>query len=443
MHKMKLWRTWCVGLTTIATMTFAGMNACADADSLSIDSSFGGVVHAQTVPADQVIDPQGIPVASQMLTNWPNITAQSAVVMDLNTGTVIYAKDPLAQHYPASITKILTAKIALDRGQLTDLLTTSENAVRQDGNRVYLVAGEVTPLLQLLYGLLLNSGNDAAVVIAEHYGESIQGFAQLMNDEAKRLGAVHSHFANPNGLPNPDHYTTAYDMAVITRAAMSNPEFAKIVATRQYPWHGSDWDTTLVNENSLLFTYPGAIGVKTGYTEIAHETLVAAAERGNDRYLVVLLDSPLRRNIDLDAKNLLNFAFAHYDTQLLVQPGEQVGVWTNPAGQTIPLESSNGVVATELRGYPIDIEEHVKTVPIYRSVPAHSIAGFLSIVNSSGARLASTPLLLTEPVKVKTNHSLTGIPFRFIALLLLGVIMLALVLRLYLNHTEKSKSLKH
>lgn len=294
-----------------------------------------------------------MPFVAQPLENWPEIVSQSAVVMDLNTGTMIYAKDPLARHYPASITKILTAMLALQKGNLNDELVTSQLATEQGGNRVYLVPGEVETLEQLLYGLLLNSGNDAAVVIAQHYGGSVQGFANMMNEEARALGAVHSHFVNPNGMPDPNHWTTAYDMALISRAAMQIPEFRKIVATKTYAWKGQAWSSTLVNLNHMLFTYPGTIGVKTGFTDAAHETLVVAATRGHQSFLAVLMDAPLDAQIRSDATELLNFSFAHYQTQWLLDAGTPVAKLSTPTGQLIPVINRSTVLATTLKAQPL------------------------------------------------------------------------------------------
>jgi D-alanyl-D-alanine carboxypeptidase (penicillin-binding protein 5/6) len=363
------------------------------------DSPVSTDARPDVVAVDQVRQADGIPVASEMFSNWPTITSKSAIVMDLNSGTVIYEKAPLEQHYPASITKILTAKIALDRGHLDDLLTTSQTAVHQDGNRVYLVPGEVEPLEKLLYGMLLNSANDAAVVIAEHYGGSVQHFAKMMNEEAVRLGATHSHFESPNGLPNPRHVTTAYDMAVIARAAMQNPEFRKIVGTKWYHWQGKAWTSTLVNTNRLLFDYPGAIGVKTGYTTVAHETLVVAATRGGDSFLAVLMDAPLAGEIRSDARKLLDFAFAHYHTQTIVEKGQIVARVPDPQGTLVPLRSGQTVYATEPKGRELAIETRMEPLSWWKSLPPGAVVGFMRLV-SGDRELASVPLYSSVPITV-------------------------------------------
>lgn len=147
--------------------------------------------------------------------DWPAIVSQAAVVMDMNTGTIVYGKDPLTAHYPASITKIMTAMLALKLGHLNDTLTASANAAGQPPDKLYLKVGEQEKLEPLLYAMLLDSANDVAVEIAEHYGGTVAHFASMMNAEAKALGADHTHFTNPNGLPDPNHVTTAYDLSLI------------------------------------------------------------------------------------------------------------------------------------------------------------------------------------------------------------------------------------
>ncbi len=384
---------------TCAAVACALLYNTAFVPNVQAESRYSPGAQSDVVAIDQVQQQDGIPVASEMVSNWPKITAKSAVVMDLTSGTVIYEKAPLARHYPASITKILTAKIALDRGHLNDLLKTSRLATEQGGNRVYLVPGEVEPLEKLLYGLLLNSGNDAAVVIAEHYGGSVQRFADLMNEEAERLGATHSHFENPNGLPNSRHVTTAYDMAVIARAAMQNPEFRKIVKTKWYHWKGQAWTSTLVNSNRLLFDYPGAIGVKTGYTTVAHETLVAAATRGGDSFLAVLMDAPLRSQIQTDARHLLDFAFAHYHTQTVVQKGEVVAHVRSPQGTLVPLRSAQTVYATEPKGHELAVQTRFQPVTWWRSLPPDAVVCYMQVVAGNGELLA-VPLYSPVPIEV-------------------------------------------
>ncbi|MGI6285277.1 D-alanyl-D-alanine carboxypeptidase family protein [Neomoorella humiferrea] len=270
----------------------------------------------------------------------PEVTAAAAVLMDMATGKVLYEKNPDERKAPASTTKILTALIALEKGRLDDVITVGPNPPRVDGTRVYLVEGEQVTLENLLYAMLLNSGNDAALAIAEHYGGSQEGFARLMNEKAASLGAVNSHFVTPNGLPNPNHYTTARDLAIIARAAMQNETFRRIVATKTRPWHGQEWETTLINQNKLLWNYEGADGVKNGYTSEAHFTLVGSATRDGQSYLAVVLDEPSSRTAEADVAALLDYAFKEFRSFQLVRQGEIVAVVEAGDGKKVELAAA-------------------------------------------------------------------------------------------------------
>ncbi len=302
----------------------------------------------------------GIPMTAQPENTWPDIVSQAGVVMDLSTGTVLYAKNPLETHFPASITKIMTAIISLQHGALTDELSASENAVGQPSDKVYMVPGEMHTLQELLYALLLDSANDAAVEIAENYGGSVAGFSSMMNQEAIQLGAAHTHFENPNGLPDSKHVTTAYDMALITRAAMQIPEFRQIVQTKMFHWDGLVWHSDLWNLNRMLFYYPGAIGVKTGFTTAARETLVFAATRQSQTFLVVLMDAPTDFEIRNDASHLLDYAFSHYKTETIYPSGMSAGTMTDPLGNRIDLMTTNPVLATVDRAASLNFASQLK-----------------------------------------------------------------------------------
>jgi D-alanyl-D-alanine carboxypeptidase (penicillin-binding protein 5/6) len=254
----------------------------------------------------------------------PEIQADAGVLMDMQTGQILWSKNPEKRHYPASITKILTAIIALENSKLDEPVRTSKLATEQEGNRVYLVEGEEEPMQQMLYGLLLNSGNDAAVTIAEHVAGSVQNFAAMMNEKAKEIGATHSHFVTPNGLHDPDHYTTAEDMALIARYAMQNETFRQMVSTKYYAWKGKEWQSELVNLNKLLWTYEGATGIKTGFTDQAQQTIVASAKRGNQEFLVCLMQGLTQQSIREDASKLLDYGFDQYTTRTIANKGEVV-----------------------------------------------------------------------------------------------------------------------
>ncbi|QQE81263.1 D-alanyl-D-alanine carboxypeptidase [Alicyclobacillus sp. SO9] len=367
----------------------------------------------QSVVVNQTLK-NGVPMIATKAPHPPHIVSQAAVVMDLTTGTIVYAKNPQVTHYPASLTKIMTALIAMQKGHLTDELTASKLATEQPPDKLYLVPGEQEPLQKLLYGMLLNSANDAAVVIAQNYGGSIPGFAKLMNQEAHSLGANHTHFVNPSGLPNPRHVTTAYDMAVITRAAMQEPLFRKIVRTRHFQWNGEKWHRNLVNINSMLFSYPGAIGVKTGYTSVAHETLAVAATRGNQTFLTVLLDAPLNREIDSDATNLLNYAFKNYKTVDIVKKGTVVShLSLSKTGKQLPVLAGKTMMATVLKNQSLYSSKKLVFNPHIGSAdPSTGQIGKLEFLKG-GSVVASDPLVLPPHSIPKTHYPRNAWNFHF------------------------------
>ena len=246
----------------------------------------------------------GFPAYAQSI---PAITAEAAILMDLNTGEVLYGKQEHQKRPPASLTKVMTgylaAKHMLDREQL---VTISTFAAETGESSLDLKPDDVLSFEHLLYGALLKSANDACVAIAEYIAGSEEAFIDMMNLQACLLGCANTKFKNTNGLPEENHYSSAYDLAVMTRAAMQNQTFAQIVQTKNHLVQWQDGRKLLVhNTNRLLREYPGAIGVKTGTTNEAGQCLIAVAERDERKVVVVVLKS---KNRFYDATVLLDYA---------------------------------------------------------------------------------------------------------------------------------------
>jgi len=242
----------------------------------------------------------------------PQVTAAAAVVMDAASGQVVYEKNSHAHRANASTTKMMTALLALENAKLDDVVTAGPD-VKVEPTIIGLDPGDQLTVEQLLYGLLLPSGNDAAIALAEYVGGSIPRFAAMMNAKAAQLGMKDSHFVTPNGLDAEGHYSSAYDLALLARAAMQNPVFEKIVATKEYRVTGPvKW--VFKNNNRMLDSYPGADGIKTGYTDNAGRCLVSSATRKGRRAIAVVLDS-----VDLwgDSSALLDYFFASYSWETL------------------------------------------------------------------------------------------------------------------------------
>ncbi len=251
----------------------------------------------------------------------PEVAARAAVLMNPVTGEVLFAKEPHLRLPPASTTKVLTALVALDRLDPNARLPVSAQAASTAPSRIGLRAGEVVSTQDLMYGLLLKSGNDAAETLAEAVGGSVYQFAGLMNAKAGQIGARDSHFTNPHGLPDDDHYTTVYDLALIFRQAMHYPMFADIVRTRSAALRiesgqeglRGDWRMVPVhNTNRLLASYEGVRGGKTGFTFKARHCFVGEADRGGIPLIVAIFNSPSRGTLWQDARNLLDYGFARY-----------------------------------------------------------------------------------------------------------------------------------
>lgn len=225
-----------------------------------------------------------------------SVSAHSAILMEQSSGRVLYDKNANKPMRIASITKIMTAILAIESGKMDELVKVSEKAVRAEGSSIYLVPGEKIKLEDLVYGLMLRSGNDAAVAIAEHVGGSLDGFVYLMNQKAEEIGMKNTHFANPHGLDDHEnHMSTAYDMALLTRYAMNNDDYEKISGTKVHsaPHPTEEWDRKWKNKNRLLTElYKYTTGGKTGFTKRAKRTLVTTAAKGELNLIAVTLNGP-------------------------------------------------------------------------------------------------------------------------------------------------------
>lgn len=249
------------------------------------------------------------------------ISAKSAILIDSDSGRVLYEHNSYEKLPMASTTKIMTGLLACESGELNESVKVSTFASGTEGSSLWLKIGEKQTLENLTYGLMLKSGNDAAVAIAEYLGGSIDAFALLMNKKAREIGAVNTNFENPHGLDSDGHYTTAYDLALIARDAMKNEKFSEIVSTKTYsiPMQGEKWNRALKNHNKLLWNYEGCNGVKTGFTKKCGRCLVSSAERNGRELICVTLNAP---DDWKDHIYLLNYGFDNFETKVVAKKGE-------------------------------------------------------------------------------------------------------------------------
>lgn len=257
----------------------------------------------------------------------PTINAGGAILMDAKTGQVLYEKNAYKHMAPASTTKIMTALLAIESGRLDQKTTVSKNAASTSGSSMHLEEGQVISLRELITGLMLRSGNDGAIAIAEFLGGSVDGFVDMMNQRANELGAYNTYFRNPHGLSAPGHHSTPYDLAWLARYAMNNPTFAEIVSTRQaridfQDSRGKERERDLKNTNKLLWMLEDADGIKTGTTNEAGPCLVSSATRNNQRLIAVTLHDKTRWE---DSQKLLEWGFANYSLFEYAQAGEILG----------------------------------------------------------------------------------------------------------------------
>lgn len=246
------------------------------------------------------------------------VSAKRAYVLDAVSGRILYQRNPDERSLIASTTKIMTALVVCEQCNVLDRMRIPGEAVGIEGSSMYLKEGEVLSLQELLYGLMLSSGNDAAVALAIYCGGTVEGFAEMMNDKARNLGLTGTHFENPNGLDCPGHYSTARDLAVLAAYAMENPVFYKTVSAKNV----KAGERYLTNHNKLLWRVPGADGVKTGYTKAAGRILVSSATRDNRRIIAVTIDDP---DDWQDHGKLLEEGFSRYEIQRIVTEGQKVG----------------------------------------------------------------------------------------------------------------------
>ncbi len=243
---------------------------------------------------------------------FPEPQGKAALLMDLNSGRILYDKNSHQRMPPASVTKIMTALLTVENGNLDQVVEVSENAAATPECSIYLQPGETLTRRELLYACMLPSANDAAVALAESVSSDVEDFVDLMNQRADELGMEDTHFCNPHGLQAEEHYTSAYDLALLSRTALQDPIFREVVSTQNIIITGppdSEEQRSLWNQNRLLYRYTGALGIKTGYTREAGNCVVGAAQKDNMILIAVCLNSP---SVYDDIIQMLDYGFTNY-----------------------------------------------------------------------------------------------------------------------------------
>jgi len=305
----------------------------------------------------------------------PTVSAQGAILIDAKTGQILYDRNMNKKLAPASTTKIMTAIIAIESGRLDEITRVSAHAASTRGSSLDLYPGQLISLRELVTGLLLRSGNDAAVAIAEHLAGSVDAFVGLMNQKAASIGAIHTHFENPHGLSNPNHLSTAYDLATITRYALLDPTFSQLVSTKEtnIEWldrKGNNHNRNLRNTNKLLWMLADADGVKTGTTNQAGPCLISSATRDNQKLIAVVLHDHSRW---YDSMQLLKYGFDSYELYDYAQDGAVLAalpienglrdmvdvIVAGPASLVVAVADYEGITVE------VDLPEKIKA-PVYQ-----------------------------------------------------------------------------
>jgi D-alanyl-D-alanine carboxypeptidase (penicillin-binding protein 5/6) len=327
----------------------------------------------------------------------PAVDARAYIVVDTHTDKILASKEAVARVEPASLTKLMTAYIVfqeLARGKLKldESVTVSEHAWRSEGSRTFIELGKPVPVNILIMGMIVQSGNDATIALAERVAGTEETFVQMMNSNAKRLGMTGTHFDNSSGLPSPQHYTTARDMSLLANAIiLEYPQYYRWYSVREFEYNGIKQQ----NRNGLLTKDPSVDGMKTGHTDSAGYCLVTSAMRDGMRLVSVVLGSSSMRAREDASAALLNYAFTFYDTRLLTKGGLKLGeakLW-KAAKTPVDVGINRDLYLTVPRGDSAGIKTIVELQPrLIAPVSLGTTVGQLRVIGGNGQTLASQPL---------------------------------------------------
>lgn len=358
------------------------------------------------------------------------LNGKAAALIDSKSGTIIYGHNENMPLPPASTTKILTAILAVEKSKPTDIVTVGKNPTLCEPTILGLREGEKMSMEDLLYALLIRSANDTAVAIAEHIAGSVPEFAKLMNERAKEWGATNSNFVNPNGWPDPNHHSSAHDLALIAKHVMENDYIRTIVATRNKTIHRENDDDIklLLNHNKILTLYEGANGVKTGYTTEAKQCLVASAVRGDQEFIAVVLGAQ-GSNVWSDASTLLDYGFKNFDTYKYKNANELVKTITVADGTgPVKLVTEKDFYYTLKKGETANVTEQIElNQSLAAPVKKGQVMGKLKFMSQS-KELGSVNLIAQNDVErsVLIPDAVTKSPINplLAASILLGIFVL-------------------
>ncbi len=331
------------------------------------------------------------------------LSAKSACLIIADSGEIIFEKDANAKMPMASTTKMMTALLAAESGKWEEIATVSANAEAQEGSRIYLEANDRIKLSDLVCGMLLNSGNDAAVAVAEHVSGDVRSFSELMCIRAEKTGAVNTSFENPSGLDGENHYSTAYDLAIIGSEVIKNPHLRPIIQSKEMKIENCDGDVTyLRNHNKLLWSYEGMIGVKTGFTKKSGRCLVSAAERNGITLVAVTLSAP---DDWKDHKKLMDYGFELCEKITVIEKGEVLKAVT-VGDKEVKLSANNSVDVVGIKNKREERELKISTInKAYPPINQGEKLGVAKILQN-GKVIGETALVATQSVAINEKKGI-------------------------------------
>lgn len=359
----------------------------------------------------------------------PQVYSKAAIVMEASTGAILYSKNIHETYYPASITKILTSLIAIEQSSLSEIVTFSKEAIFNvdlDSSRIGIDVGEQLTMEQSLYGILLASANEVSYGIAEHVAGDVDSFAKLMNEKAAQLGATDSHFVNPHGLPDPNHYTSAYDMALISREAINNDTFRKISSTSTYtipPTNIQKEARPLTNHHKFIkgtIPFEGALGGKTGYTSEANYTLVTYAERNGMTLISVIMNCDSIEHEYEDTAKILNFGFDNFSLYNISNMENPYSVEPSPlfTKYNSLFSTDNSAIQVSKDGHIVlpnsasfsDAKKEIKYTPLKKLVEGENTIG--SISYTYDGKLVGSSNIIFENIAHPSLEESTLLPLK-------------------------------
>lgn len=339
----------------------------------------------------------------------PTISANGAILMDSLTGEIIFEKNAKTKLPMASTTKIMSAMLALECGNLDEKFVVDKNAIKVEGSSMGLKEGDIVTMRTLVYGMLLPSGNDAANAAAVRLCGSVEAFVQKMNLRAKELGLTSTHFVTPSGLDDntDEHYSTAYDIALLTREALKNPDFCEICKkyTAKLEFGNPPYERWLTNNNKLLNTCEGVIGVKTGFTDKAKRCLVSACKRNGATLICVTLNDP---NDWLDHSKLFDYGFGMFETQTLSLESTKIAVNTVGGKADTVVCKTKKVSVSMLRNRSDKVKAEIYTDPfVYAPVADNAVVGKVRYIYDNQL-ICEEPIYTAQTVAIKESEQNAG-----------------------------------